>query len=102
MIYLGFSKIVILFTSILKIIISSQILVANKIFAANKVGGIKDGHESIEKYRKLLKTRKLFKFQKSIKLKKKLVKNGNLSNFNAKKNGQSFLIPKTKAVFNHL
>ena len=49
-----------------------------------------------------LKAQKLSKSQKSAKLEKKLSKNENLSNFNAKENGLSFLTPKAKTAFNCL
>ena len=86
---------------------------ANKIFANNKVGDIKSGNKLIEKYKKLskteklsksrnLKSKKLFKSQKSAKLEIKLLKSENLLKFNIKKNGPSFLNPKTKMAFNYL
>ena len=86
----------------LKITVSSQVFIADEILAANKVGGIKSRDELIEKYGKLSKTRKLFKFQKLSKSEKKLSKSGNLLNFNAKKNGPSFLTPNAKTTFNFL
>ena len=49
-----------------------------------------------------LKGEKLFKFQKSAKSGKKLSKSENLPNFNAKKNGSSFLTPKARVAFNYL
>ena len=87
--------------------------IANEIFVIDEISSIKSGNESIEKYRKLLKTRKLsksknlkdkklFNSQKLSKLKKKLLKNRNLSNFDAKKNGPSFLTSKAKVPFNPL
>ena len=80
----------------------SQVFVVNKMLAANEVGSIKSSDESIEKYRKLSKTGKLFKSQKLAKLRKKLSKNENLLNFNAKKNGPSFLTPDARMTFNYL
>ena len=99
--------------SMLKIIITSQVLVTNEVLTANKIGGIKVIDKSIEKSERLSKTKisfksgnskdeKLFKSQKSAKSRKKLLKNRNSSNFNAKKNGLSFLIPKTRVAFNRL
>ena len=41
----GFSKIAVLFTSMLKTTVSSQVLVANEVLAANKIGGIEGGDE---------------------------------------------------------
>ena len=70
--------------------------------AANKTNGVKSSDELIEKCRKLSKTRKLPKFQKLAKSRKKLLKSGNLPNFNAKKNRPSFLILNTRTTFNYL
>ena len=70
--------------------------------------GVEGGNKLIEKYRKLSKIEKLSKFQKLSKSQKlvnsgkKLLKSGNLSNFNAKKNGPSFLTPNNKTAFNQL
>ena len=92
----------------LKTTILLQVLVANKVLVTNKIGGVKGGDELIKKCRKLSKIRKLskaqkfFKSQKSAKLRKKLSKSGNLFNFDAKKNGQSFLTPNTRTTFNCL
>ena len=89
-------------------------LVADKLLAANEVDGVEGGDKSIEKCgklsktgklsksQKLSKTGKLFKSRKSTKSKKKLSKSGNLSNFDAKKNGPSFLAPDARTAFNHL
>ena len=77
-------------------------LITNEVLAANKVDGVKGGNKLIEKCRKLSKTRKLSKCQKLAKSGKKLLKSGNLSNFNAKKNGLSFLTLNGKITFNHL
>ena len=76
--------------------------VANKMLTTNEVSDVKGSNESIEKSEKLLKIRKLSKSQKSTKLKKKLLKSGNLPNFNTKKNGSNFLTPNAKTAFNHL
>ena len=81
---------------------SSQVFVANEMLTANEIGGVKGGNELIEKYKKLSKGRKLSKSQKLAKSRKKLSKSGNLSNFNAKENGLSFLTLDTKIIFNHL
>ena len=86
----------------LKITISLQVLVANEILAINEVDGVEGSDESIEKYEKLSKSQKLSKSRKSAKSRKKLSKSGNLPNFDAKKNGPSFLIPNAKMAFNHL
>ena len=77
-------------------------LVANKILAANEVGGVEDNDESIDKCEKLSKTRILSKSQKSALSEKKLSKSENLPNFDAKKNGSSFLISNVKTAFNYL
>ena len=110
----GFSKIAAPLTSMLKTTVSSQVLVADEVLAADEVDGIEGGDELIEKCGKLSKTGKLSKSQKSSKFRKltksrksaksreKLSKNGNLSNFNAKKSEPSFLTPDTKTAFNHL
>ena len=58
--------------------------------------------EKLSKSQKLLKTGKLSKSQKSAKLGKKLSKSRNLLNFDAKKNGPSFLTLDAKTVLNHL
>ena len=97
-----FNKIATSLTSILKTTILLYVLIANEVLAINKIGNIKGGDELIEKCGKLSKTRKLSKFQKSAKSKKKLSKRRNLPNFNAKKNGPSFLTPNAKMAFNHL
>ena len=70
--------------------------------AANEVDNIEDGNKSIKKYEKLLKIRKLSKSQKLAKSRKKLLKSGNLPNFNAKKNKPSFLTPNARTAFNYL
>ena len=88
--------------SMLKTTVLSQVFVANKVLATNKLGDIKGDDKSIEICRKLSKTRKLFKSQKSAKSEKKLSKSGNLSNFDAKENGLSFLTPDAKMAFNYL
>ena len=80
----------------LKTIVSSQMLITNKIFAANEIGGIKGDNKLIEKYEKLSKSWKLTKSER------KLLKSGNLFNFDIKKNGSSFLIPNTRMAFNCL
>ena len=49
-----------------------------------------------------LKSEKLFKFQNLAKLKKKLLKSGNLLNFNTKKTDPSFLTFDNKIIFNNL
>ena len=109
----GFSKIVTLLTSVLKITVLLQVLVTNKMLAVNEVGYVEDFEELIEKSGKLSKTRKFFKsgnskgeklskFRKLTRLGKKLAKNGNSSNFNAKKDGPTFLTLKAKVVFNSL
>ena len=77
-------------------------LVTNEMLAVNEVSNIEGGDKLIGKCRKFLKTRKLSKFQKSAKLEKKLWKSENLPNFDAKKNGPSFLTPKARCVFNCL
>ena len=93
-------------------------LAANKVFAANEVDIIQGGGKKIKKSvelktRKLsknlklsksrnLKGEKLFTFQKSARSGKKLLKSGNSSNFNAKKNEPSFLTPNARAAFNCL
>ena len=93
--------------SILETIILSQIFMVNEMLTTNKVNIIKDTNKLMRKYRKLLKIEKLskslklfklrnlkdeklFKSQKSAKLRKKLLKSGNSSNFNAKKDEPSF------------
>ena len=58
--------------------------------------------ENLSKSQKLSKTRKLFKFQKLAKSRKKLSKSGNLFNFDAKKNGPSFLTSNARTAFNYL
>ena len=80
----------------------SHMLVTNEVFATNEVGGVEGHDESIKKYRKLSKTRKLSKSQKVAKSRKKLSKSRNLSNFDAKENGLSFLTPNAKTALNHL
>ena len=70
--------------------------------ATNEVSNIKSGDELIKKYGKLSKIGKLSKSQKLAKSRKKLLKNKNLPNLNAKKNGPSLLTPDTRIVFNHL
>ena len=70
--------------------------------ANNKIGGIEGNDKLIEKYRKLSKIRKLSKSQKSAKSEKKLSKSENLSSFNAKKNGLSFLTLNTRMIFKYL
>ena len=82
-------------------------LAANNVVTANKDDIIKGGGKLIEKsieltIGKLLKSQKLSKSQKSAKLRKKSSKIENISNFDAKKNEQSFLTPKAKAIFNRL
>ena len=52
--------------------------------------------------KKLEKLKKSSKSQKSAKLRKNLSKSGNLSSFDAKNNGPSFLTPKARAAFNRL
>ena len=47
-------------------------------------------------------SRKLSKSQKLAKSGKKLSKSGNLPNFDAKKNGPSFLTSKARTTFNYL
>ena len=86
----------------LKTTVSSQVLIDNKMLATNEIGGVKGGNKSIKKCEKLSKTRKLSKSRKLAKSKKELSKSGNLSNFEAKKNGPSFLTPNAKTAFNHL
>ena len=102
----------------LKTTVLSQVLTTNgvlitKVFAANEASSIESDDELIKKSGKLLETRKLsklgnskskklFKFWKLAKSGKKLSKSENSSNFNAKKNGPSFLIPKAKVAFNRL
>ena len=82
-------------------------------FAVNKVDDIEDNNKLTKKYKKLSKTEKLSnsedskskkwsKSQKLAKSRKKLLKSRNLPNFNAKKNGPSFLTPDTRTVFNYL
>ena len=66
----SFSKIAILFTSILKIIVSLQIFVANEVLAANEISSVESSDESIEKCGKWSKTGKLSKSQKSLKTRK--------------------------------
>ena len=96
----------------LKTTVLSQMLVANDVLIVNEVDGVEGGDELIEKGRKLLKTRKL---SKSLKLSKsgnskgkksakskKPSKSRNLSNFNAKEAGPSFLTPKARTPFNRL
>ena len=86
----------------------SQVLVANEVFAVNKIDSVEGGDESIEKCGKLSitgklsKSQKLSKFRKSVKSRKKLSKSENLPNFNAKKNGPSFLTPNARTTFNYL
>ena len=77
-------------------------LVANEVLVVNEVDGIEDGDKLIEKNRKLSKTGKLFKSQKSAKSRKKLSKIENLSNFDAEKNGPSFLTFDIRIIFYHL
>ena len=67
----------------------------------NKISSIENNNKLIEKFVKL-KIGKLFKSQKLAKLRKILSKNGNLSNFKAKKDGLSFLILDIKMIFNCL
>ena len=98
----------------LKTNVSLQVLVPNKVLVADEVDGIEDDNKLIKKCEKLSKTRKLsksqklsktrksFKSQKSAKLEKKLLKSGNLSNFNTKKNEPNFLTPDTRTAFNYL
>ena len=92
---------------------SSQMFVVNKVLAVNKIGGVEGIDELIEKSRKLSKTeklsksrnlkgKKLSKFQKLARSEKKLLKSGNLPNFNIKKTEPSFLTLKARAAFNHL
>ena len=98
---------------------SLQVLIDNEMLADNGFDIIKSNNKSVEKYKKFSKTRKLLKglklfksgnlkskksskCQKLAKSKKKLSKNGNLLNFNAKKNVLSFLTLETRAVFNCL
>ena len=88
-------------------------------FATNEIGNIKGSDKLIRKYEKLLKIEKLSKSlklsklgnlkgeklsksQKSAKLGKKLSKSENLSNFDTKKNGPSFLTSNAKMTFNCL
>ena len=98
---------------------SLQMLVANEVFAINKFDDVENSHKLIGKYRKWLKIRKLsktlklsksknlkgeklFKSQKLTKLGKKLLKSGNLSNFDIKKNKLRFLILNAGIIFNCL
>ena len=81
---------------------ASWVLIINELLIANRIGSIKCNNELIEKCRKLFKTRKLSKSHKSAKLEKKLSKSRNSPNFNAKKNGPSFLIPNAWTAFNRL
>ena len=75
--------------------------IANTVLVANKIGSIEGNHKFIKKCRKLLKTGKLFKSWKSAKSKKKLSKSENLSNFDVKKNGPSFITLNTRIAFNY-
>ena len=58
------------------------------------------GGNSVEYATKLEKSKKLSKSQKLAKSGKKLLKSGNLLDFNAKNNGPSFLTPEARAAFN--
>ena len=86
----------------LKTIMLSQMLITNEVLAANEVGSVKRSDTLIEKYRKLLKTRKLSKSWKLAKSGKKLLKSGNLPNFDTNKNKPSFLAFDAKMAFNYL
>ena len=88
--------------SILKTTILLQMLVANKVLAINKVDDIEGGNKSIQKCKKLSKTTKLFKSRKLANSKKKLLKSGNLSNFDVKMNALSNLTPNARTTFNRL
>ena len=75
--------------------------------AISEVSVIKGSNKSIKesiklKIRKLSKSQKLSKFWISTKLGKKLLKSGNSSNFNIKKNGSSFSTFDAKTAFNRL
>ena len=92
--------------------------------AANEVDGVEGGDESIEKCGKLSKTRKWSKSEKSKSKKssksrksksektsksqnlaksgKKLIKSGNLTNFNAMEDRPKFLTPDARTLFNRL
>ena len=75
----------------------------NKVDRFNIGGGETIAKKSKKsKNKKLSKSQKMSKFQKLANSKKKLSKNGNLANFDIKKNGSNFLTPKANAVFNHL
>ena len=77
-------------------------LIADEILAGDEVGGIEGDNKLIEKYGKLSKTRKLSKSQKLAKSKKESSKNGNLPNFDAKKNKPIFFTPNARTTFKHL
>ena len=66
----------------------------------SKSGQLKS--DKLFKFQRLSKIRKLFKSQKLAQSRKKLSKSENLSNFDAKKNGPSFLNPDARTAFNHL
>ena len=99
----GFNKIAASLTSMLKTIMSLQALTANKVLgarvlAANEIYDVGDSDRSkhVELETGRSKSQKLAKSRKS----KKLLKSGNLPNFNAKKARPNFLTPGAKEAFN--
>ena len=100
-----------LLTSMLKITVSPERLTPKRLgISDGKVDGFSIGGNNVEYAKKSgklsksgkSKSKKMSKSQNSAKSGKKLSKNGNLTNFNATKNGPKFLTPDARTAFNRL
>ena len=95
--------------SMLKTTMSSQVNAANdtlgaRVLDANEISDVKGncGSKRVKPKARRSKSKKLFKSRKLAKSREKSSKSRNSTNFDAKDNEPSFLIPEAKAAINRL